>query len=98
MTFPDNWLIEFQLSPEAAEVMRAFSGSHIGEALAIVLDGQVISAPVIQAELAEYGVITSNYTQDEAETLAALLRVGALPLPLVVESVETVETIEPRHE
>lgn len=92
--FPDNWLIEFQLSPEAADVMRLYSGSHIGEVLAIVLDGQVISAPVIQAELAEYGVITSNYTHEEAETLAALLRAGALPLPLVVESVETVETVD----
>lgn len=92
--FPDHWLIEFQLNPEATDVMRAFSGSHIGEALAIVLDGQVISAPVINSELAEYGVITGNYTQNEAEALAASLRAGALPLPLVVENMETVETVE----
>ncbi len=91
--FSNTWLIEFQLSPDAAEMMRAFSGSHIGEVLAIVLDGRVISAPLINSELAEYGVITSNYTQEEAEALATQLRAGALPLPLVVESVETVETV-----
>jgi preprotein translocase subunit SecD len=93
--FQNSWLVEFQLSPDAAKVMSAFSAAHIGEVLAIVLDGRVISAPVINAQLAEYGVITGNYTAEEAQALAAQLRAGALPLSLVVERSETLETVAP---
>jgi protein-export membrane protein SecD len=58
--------------------------------MAIVLDGEVLSAPVIQAELPTGGVITGDFTQEEAETLALQLRSGSLRLPLSVESTQQV--------
>jgi protein-export membrane protein SecD len=58
--------------------------------MGIVLDGVLLSAPTIQAALPTGGVITGSFTEDEAKTLALQLRSGALPIPLRVESAETV--------
>ncbi len=67
-----------------------FTGAHVGEPLAIVLDGVVLSAPRINSRLDTGGVIQGNFTQHEAQQLALQLRSGALPIPLRVESAETV--------
>ncbi len=59
------------------------TSKHVGEQLAIVLDGRVQSAPVIQEPI--YGGrarITGNFTDEEAKKLAIILRAGALPAPL----------------
>ncbi len=84
------WYIQFELKSAAAERFGAFTGSHIGEPLAIVLDGVVISAPRIDSQLTTGGIITGDFTEDEAKQLALQLRSGALPIPLRVESVERV--------
>lgn len=84
-----RWGVQFELTPAAGQIFEQFTGSHLGEAVAIVLDGAVLSAPIIQAALSTGGVITGNFTEDEARTLALQLRSGALPVPLVVESVIT---------
>jgi preprotein translocase subunit SecD len=65
-------------------------------AMVIVLDGRLLSAPMIQAGLSDAaragtmdgGVITGNFTQDEARILAAQLKFGALPLPLQIVDIE----------
>jgi protein-export membrane protein SecD len=85
-----QWHIQFELKPDASERFGSFTGSHIGEPMAIVLDGVVISAPRIDAQLTTGGVITGNFTEEEAKQLALQLRSGALPIPLRVESVERV--------
>lgn len=85
-----GWMIEFELTGEGGAVFGPYTRNSIGEPMAIVLDSQVLSAPVIQAELPTGGVITGNFTQEEAETLALQLRSGALRIPLRVESTETV--------
>jgi protein-export membrane protein SecD len=54
--------------------------------MAIVLDGEVLSAPTINAQLTDGGIIEGQFTQEEAQTLALQLRSGALPIPLRVES------------
>ncbi|MCC7448339.1 MAG: protein translocase subunit SecD [Anaerolineae bacterium] len=64
--------------------------THIGQPLAIVLDGQVLSAPIIQSELPTGGEITGNFTRERAQELALQLRYGALPVALRVESIEEV--------
>jgi len=88
--FQGEWYIQFELRPEAAERFGSFTGSHVGEPLAIVLDGVLLSAPIINARLDTGGIITGNFTEEEAKTLALQLRSGALPIPLRVESVERV--------
>lgn len=85
-----EWFIEFQLKPEFTSIFGQYTGSHVGDAMAIVLDGEVLSAPRINAQLTDGGVIEGSFTQEEAQTLALQLRSGALPIPLRVESAVTV--------
>lgn len=85
-----GWMIRFELTSEGGEVFGPYTRNSIGEPMAIVIDGEVLSAPVIQAELPTGGVITGNFTQEEAESLALQLRSGSLRIPLRVESTETV--------
>jgi protein-export membrane protein SecD len=64
---------------------------NVGRVFAIVLDGKVVSAPVIQeAILGGQGQITGRFTFQETEDLALLLRAGALPAPLVILEERTV--------
>lgn len=86
----NEWMIEFSLNTDGSEVFGPYTGSNIGQPLAIVLDGVVLSAPTIQAQLTTGGVISGNFTQEEARTLALQLRSGALPIPLSIESVAQV--------
>lgn len=81
-----NWLIQFELNEEGGAVFGPFTANSIGQPMAIVLDGVVLSAPIIQAELPTGGVITGDFSEEEARTLALQLRSGALPIPLSVES------------
>ena len=85
-----QWVIRFELTTEGGSVFGPFTGSRIGQPLAIVLDGQVLSAPTVQARLDTGGVISGSFTEEEAKQLALQLRSGALPIPLRVESSETV--------
>lgn len=85
-----GWMIEFELTSEGGDVFGPYTRNNIGQPMAIVLDGEVLSAPVIQAELPTGGVITGDFTQEEAETLALQLRSGSLRLPLRVESTQQV--------
>jgi protein-export membrane protein SecD len=85
-----NWVVNFTLNDQGAALFGPFTASHIGRPLAIVLDGVVLSAPTIQAALTDGGMIEGSFTQDEAQNLALQLRYGALPVPLRVESTESV--------
>ena len=59
------------------------TSKHINEAIAIVYDGEIISAPVVQQALTDgKAQISGNFTAEEAENLATTIRVGALPLEL----------------
>ncbi len=81
-----NWLLQFELNEDGGAVFGPFTANSIGQPMAIVLDGVVLSAPIIQAELTSGGVITGDFSEEEARTLALQLRSGALPIPLSVES------------
>lgn len=85
-----EWVIRFELTSEAGAIFGPFTAARLGEPLAIVLDGEVLSAPTIQAQLDTGGVISGSFTEQEAKQLALQLRSGALPIPLRVESAETV--------
>ena len=85
-----EWMINFEIKEDFQDVFGGFTGGRIGEPMAIVLDGEVLSAPIIQAQLSTGGVITGQFTEDEATTLALQLRSGALPIPLRIESTQEV--------
>ena len=61
-----------------------------GRQLAIILDDQLISAPVIQSEIGANGQITGRFTAAEAQKLAAELNAGALPAPMKILAETTV--------
>lgn len=85
-----SWYIRFELTDEGGDIFGPFTEANIGQPLAIVLDGEVLSAPTIEARLDTGGVISGSFTEDEAKQLALQLRSGALPIPLRVESAEQV--------
>ena len=73
--------IAFELNTDGAEVFAKITSENIGKKLAITLDGEVQTAPVINTEIpGGSGVITGNYTVEEAKAMATLLNAGALPV------------------
>src|SRR5487761_840530 len=76
---PGFYQVNFSLSPAAAKRFGPFTAANIGRNMAIVLDNQVQSAPVIQGRIDDQGEITGNFTQQSAKDLALILRAGVLP-------------------
>lgn len=74
--------INFSLNPVGTDRMKRESGRNIGKRLAIVLDSNVYSAPVIQSQLGGENRITGRFTTQEADELSKVLRAGALPATL----------------
>lgn len=74
-----KWETDFTLSQEAARRFGRFTEANIGNRLAIVLDGQVRSAPVIQSRIDDSGRITGAANEQEAADLAIVLKAGSLP-------------------
>jgi preprotein translocase subunit SecD len=76
---PSQFQVHFELSTAAAARFGPFTEANIGHRMAIVLDHQVYSAPVIQGRIDDNGEITGNFNQDTSHELALVLRAGALP-------------------
>jgi preprotein translocase subunit SecD len=75
--------VSFTLSRQGGRIFERATGQHVGDAMAIVLDERVISAPVIQTQIGMNGRITlGGGSIEEARDLALVLRAGALPAPI----------------
>jgi preprotein translocase subunit SecD len=75
--------VNFRFNPTGARKFGDYTAENIGSPFAIVLDQEVISAPVIQSHIpGGSGIITGNFTIEESTNLAILLRAGALPAGL----------------
>lgn len=75
--------VSFRFNPSGARKFGDYTAENIGSPFAIVLDEEVISAPVIQSHIpGGSGIITGNFTVEESTNLAVLLRAGALPAGL----------------
>jgi preprotein translocase subunit SecD len=74
--------VQFTLNPQGAQKFKTETGRSIGKRLAIILDDLVASAPVVQGQISDEGVITGRFTAQEADELAKVLRAGALPATL----------------
>ena len=80
--------VAIEFTPEGADKFYRFTRTHRGQYLAIVLDGTVISAPVIRAAIRDRAIIEGGFASgSEAQDLANLLNAGSLPLEVEVESV-----------
>ena len=83
--------VTFTLDRLGAQKFGRATTDNVGKRLAIVLDGEIISAPNINEPITSgNGMISGNFTFQEATDLALLLRSGALPTPLIVVEERTV--------
>jgi preprotein translocase subunit SecD len=91
-TFSENRpVVSFRFDTVGGRKFADVTAANVGRPFAIVLDGKVISAPVIQtAILGGSGIITGQFTVQQVQDLALLLRAGALPAPLTVLEERTV--------
>ena len=82
--------VSFSFNRDGARKFGDFTGQNIGRQLAVILDGRVQTAPQIQSRITDEGRITGNFTQEEADDLALVLRSGALPASLTYLEERTV--------
>jgi preprotein translocase subunit SecD len=95
-----QWAVRFVIKKGGDRVndFITYVADNANKPMAIVLDGRLLSYPVIQAGLSQSaaagtmdgGVITGNFTHTEAQILAAQLKYGALPVPLDIVAFDTI--------
>ncbi len=78
-------VVTFRFNAIGSKRFGNVTSKNVGKLFAIVLDGKVITAPVIREPiLGGSGQISGSFTFQEAQDLALLLRAGALPAPLII--------------
>lgn len=83
--------VSFRLNPTGGRIFGEYTAANIGNPFAIVLDEEVISAPVIRSHIpGGSGIITGNFSVEESTQLSVLLRAGALPAEISVLEQRTV--------
>src|SRR5215475_4796101 len=88
---PGNWQVAIEFNPVGTRVFGEITEQNVGKHLAIILDGNVYSAPRINERIpGGRAVITGQFAIEEARDLAIVLRAGALPAPVVVLEERTV--------
>jgi protein-export membrane protein SecD len=84
-------IVSFRFNTSGSRKFAQATSENVGQPFAIVLDNEVISAPVIREPITGgAGQISGNFTVQQANDLAILLRAGALPAPLTVIEERTV--------
>ena len=76
----DGWVVDFGFKEPAASNFATWSGANVGNLFAIILDGNVVSAPYIKGAITGgTGTISGSFTSTSAHDLATILEYGALP-------------------
>lgn len=83
-------VILFELNETGREKFRDYTSANIGRIVAITMDKQVLSAPVVRAVIDGSGEISGSFTREQARSLAIQMQYGALPVPLAVVDVRAV--------
>ncbi len=84
-------VVSLKFNSAGAKKFGEITAGNVGKRLAIVLDGKVQSAPRIKEAIPSgEAVITGRFTPDQAQDLALILRVGALPAPMYIEEERTI--------
>ena len=82
--------INFAMKGDAAGRFATFTRENIGMALTVTLDRKVIQSATIQNAITGQGVITGQFTMEEAQRVSTVLRYGALPIALTVVGQQTI--------
>lgn len=77
--------VSIEFDREGAKLFEDITKRNVGKTVAIMLDGQIVSAPVVNAQITGgKAVIQGNFTTDEAKNLSIALNAGALPVPIKI--------------
>jgi len=89
--FANEPIVSLTFNSDGKDLFAKITKEHIGEVLAIFLDGQPISLPVIQQEIPDGSAqISGKFTADEAKELVRNLNLGALPVAIELVSTNSV--------
>ncbi len=84
-------IVAIAFDEEGAELFAKITRENVGSQLAIFLDGELLSSPRINEEIqGGQAVISGGFTPDEARALAENLSFGALPVPITLDSTDTI--------
>ena len=78
--------INFNLDAEGGNIFYAFTSAHKGDSLAVVMDDKVKSVATINSSSRDSVSLTGAFTQEEAQSLAVVLKTSSLPIELKVAS------------
>jgi protein-export membrane protein SecD len=82
---PGAWGVSMTMTPKGRAEFARVTGNNVGRYLAIVLDGEAASAPVIRERIPNGNAsITGNFNVESAKDLSIVLRAGALPAPVKI--------------
>jgi len=81
----DNPAILYRIRGEHAAMYADWSAKHKRQASAVIVNGELISAPIFLSKIVGHGMITGSFEKEQAEALAAALRTGALPAKPVLK-------------
>ena len=80
-----RWLVNFTFSAEGGRIFGDLTEANLKKPLAIILDGNVYSAPIVQSRISMRGQISGRFTAQQSADLAIVLRAGSLSVPVVIE-------------
>ena len=84
-------IVSIVFNDEGAKLFETITRENTGELLAIFLDGELVSSPRINEAISGgKAVISGNFTPDEARTLVRNLNFGALPVPITLDTTQTI--------
>lgn len=84
-------LVRVDFNGDGTKLFGDITSKNVGHYLAIFLDGQLLSAPVIQDKITDgTAIISGNFTAQSAKDLATNLNLGALPVPITLASTQTI--------
>jgi preprotein translocase subunit SecD len=78
-------VVDLEFTPEGAKKFSTLTQANVGKPLAIFLDDQLLTAPIVNEPILDgRAVISGNFTTDEATQLSIQLNAGALPVPVKI--------------
>lgn len=84
-------VVQITFTDEGTKLFGELTRANIGAPIAIVLDGQIVSAPIVQTAITDgVAIITGGFSVDEAKQLTIQLNAGALPVPITLIEERTV--------
>lgn len=85
-------IVSIRFTAEGGDLFETITRDNVGRRLAIFLDGEIISAPSINEAIpGGTAIISGGFNPDEARALAQNLNFGALPVPITLQSTQTID-------